>query len=407
MNDLLETLNPSMALALDRSTAIATSDEQSLPPVAALPKREPKILIVDDEPINVQVARKHLMLAGYGQFVISTDPTEVLTLLEQEKPDLLLLDIMMPRMSGLDLLHAIRDQELHAHLPILILTALDDREIKSQALDSGATDFLTKPVDPTELLPRVRNALALKAHHDNLRDYASELERAVRARTAELEDSRLEIIRCLARAAEYRDNQTGRHVHRVSQYTRIIARQMRLTDEVVELMAQASMLHDVGKIGIPDSILLKPGKLEPEELEFIQRHCGFGKRIFEPMSMDEFRAYASHTTLGAHIIKPCRAPVLDLAARIALTHHEKWDGSGYPLGLAGEDIPLEGRITAVADVFDALSSKRPYKPAFPLDKCFTIMEEGRNKHFDPKVLDAFFARRGEIVRVQIEYADTD
>jgi putative two-component system response regulator len=182
---------------------------------------------------------------------------------------------------------------------------------------------------------------------------------------------------------------------------------MDLAEDAVELLEQAAMLHDVGKIGIPDSILLKPGKLDPAELEFIQKHCGFGKRIFGPMTSDEFGSYASHTTVGADIVKSCRAPVLDLAARIALTHHEKWNGSGYPLGLAGEDIPLEGRITAVADVFDALSSKRPYKPAFPLDKCFAIMEDERGKHFDPRALDAFFARRVEIIGIQIEYADTD
>ncbi len=377
------------------------------PSVVPSPTREPKILIVDDEPINLQVARKHLLLAGYKQFVLTADPTEVLALLEQEHPDLVLLDIMMPGMSGLELLRAIRARDDFGHLPILILTALDDREVKSEALNGGATDFLTKPVDPTELLPRVRNALAIKAHHDHLQHYASELERTVRARTAELEESRLEVIRCLARAAEYRDNETGRHVLRVSRYAGIIAREMGLAAGLVELLEQAAMLHDVGKIGIPDSILLKPGKLDPEELEFMQKHCGYGKRIFQPMTGDEYTAYASHTTLGASIINPCRAPVLDLAARIALTHHEKWDGSGYPIGLAGEDIPLEGRITAVANVFNALSTKRPYKPAFPLDKCFAIMEEGRDAHFDPRVLEAFFTRRADIIRVQIDHADTE
>ncbi len=396
-----------MVLTLEPPAETAQVARPLAPSAAPSSAPEPKILIVDDEPINLQVARKHLLLAGYKQFVLTADSTEVMALVEQERPDLLLLDIMMPGVSGLELLRAIRAREDLAHLPILILTALDDREIKSEALSAGATDFLTKPVDPTELLPRVRNALAIKAHHDHLQNYACELERAVRARTAELEESRLEIIRCLARAAEYRDNETGRHVLRVSRYAGIIARELGLERELVELLEQAAMLHDVGKIGIPDSILLKPGKLDPEEIELMQKHCGYGKRIFQPMTSDEFQAYASHTTLGASIIKPCRAPVLDLAARIALTHHEKWDGSGYPIGLAGEDIPLEGRITAVADVFDALSSKRPYKPAFPLDRCFAIMEEGRDSHFDPRVLDAFFARRGDIIRVQIDHADTD
>jgi putative two-component system response regulator len=397
-----------MILAPAPDAPAAKCNARQAPPALALPStREPKILIVDDEPINVQLARKHLMLSGYSRFVLSTDPTEVLPLLEQEDPDLLLLDVMMPRMSGLEVLKSVRARERFAHLPVLILTALDDREVKSQALDLGATDFLAKPIDATEFLPRVRNALALKAHHDHLQNYAAELEREVKARTAELEESRQEIIRCLARAAEYRDNETGRHVIRVARYAGIIARQMGLSDNACGLLEQAAMLHDIGKIGVPDAILLKPGKLDPEEVELMQRHCGFGKRVFEPMTGAELNVYLCHTTLGASMIKPCRAPVLEMAARIALTHHEKWDGSGYPLGLAGEDIPLEGRITAVADVFDALSSKRPYKPAFPLDKCFAIMEDERDKHFDPLVLDAFVVRRSEIVGVQIEYADID
>lgn len=180
-----------------------------------------------------------------------------------------------------------------------------------------------------------------------------------------------------------------------------------MSDGEADLLSQASLLHDVGKIGIPDAILLKPSKLDPDEMEVMQKHCGFGKKIFERMSHDDFGAYSAHTTLGAKIVNNCRAPVLELASRIALTHHEKWDGSGYPLGLAGTDIPLEGRITAVADVFDALSSKRPYKPAFPLEKCFSILEEGRGKHFDPAILDAFFARREKIVAIQMEYADVE
>ena len=191
----------------------------------------------------------------------------------------------------------------------------------------------------------------------------------------------------------------------LGRYVGIISRELGLPESIAEMLEQAALLHDVGKIGIPDSILLKPGKLDPDEIECMQKHCGFGKRIFERMTTAEFGSYAAHTTLGAEIIKQCRAPVLEVAARIALTHHEKWDGSGYPLGLAGANIPLEGRITAVADVFDALSSKRPYKPAFTLDKCLATMQEGRGKHFDPAVLDAFFARRDDIVGVQIETAD--
>lgn len=397
------------------STLQVTTPDQALPtdvrlaerPGLTSAQRSAKIMIVDDESINIQVARKYLALAGYTDFVVSQDPTKVIGLLDSEQPDLLLLDIMMPRVSGLDILRDLRAQERFTSLPVLILTAADDRQTKSQALSLGATDFLPKPVDPIDLVPRVRNALVLKAHHDHLRNHALELERQVRERTVELEESRKEVIRCLARAAEYRDNETGRHIFRVGRYVGIIARELGYSESDAELLEQAALLHDVGKIGIPDAILLKPGRLDPEEFECIQKHCNFGKRIFERMTTDELTAYGAHTTLGAKIIEQCRAPMLELAGRIALTHHEKWDGTGYPLGLAGEDIPLEGRITAVADVFDALSSKRPYKPAFPLEKCFSILQDGRAKHFDPTVLDAFFARRAEIVSTQIEYADVD
>jgi putative two-component system response regulator len=366
-----------------------------------------KIMIVDDEVVNIKVARKYLTLAGYTEFVVSTDATQVITLFDRERPDLLLLDIMMPSISGIEILRALRQQEPSLHVPVLILTASDDRETRTRALNLGATDFLTKPVDPTELVPRVRNALVMKAHHDHVTNYARTLETEVRARTVELEESRRELIRCLARAAEYRDNETGRHVVRVGRYAGIIARGLGFNESAIEILEQAALLHDVGKIGIPDSILLKPSKLDPDELKCMQRHCDLGQRVFEGMSNDEFSAFASHTTLGAKIVQDCHSPVLELAARIALTHHEKWDGTGYPHGLSGNDIPLEGRITAVADVFDALSSKRPYKPAFPLGDCFDIMEQEREKHFDPNVLDAFFAGHDEIVRFHIECIDVE
>ena len=217
----------------------------------------------------------------------------------------------------------------------------------------------------------------------------------------------MELIHCLARAAEYRDCETGRHVVRVGRYAGIIARQMGLEEETVELLEHAAPLHDMGKIGIPDDILLKPGKLAPDEFELMQKHCGFGRHTFEPMAADAWRTLKSHTFLGEAIMDTPSSPVIQFAAEIALTHHERWDGSGYPLGLAGEDIPLSGRITAVADVFDALSSRRPYKPAMPLDKCLTILEEGRAKHFDPKILDAFFASKEQIVSIMVQLADLD
>jgi putative two-component system response regulator len=229
----------------------------------------------------------------------------------------------------------------------------------------------------------------------------------VKERTAQLEASHHNIIHCLARAADFRDDDTGRHVLRVGCYAAIIARQLGWDEASAKDLELAAQLHDVGKIGIPDAILLKPGKLTAEEFDVIQKHCGYGKRIFESLTDGEWSTWRKHAELGQKILAGCQSSILDTAAQIALTHHEWWNGAGYPIGLAGEDIPLVGRITAVADVFDALSTKRSYKPAFSLEKCFAILEEGRATHFDPQVLDAFFAAREKIVAVQIAYTEVD
>lgn len=380
---------------------------QSTPAVASpFPDgRPPRILLVDDEPINIKIVRKYLAAAGYTDFLWTSNAAEVLPLLIRAEPDVALLDIVMPNFSGLDLLAAIRADTQLAHTPIVMLTALEDRQTKCQALALGATEFLAKPVDPSELVSRVRNVLLVKAHQDGLRERADDLERMVRERTAQLEASHQNIIHCLARAAEFRDDDTGRHVLRVGCYAGIIARELGWDEAAAESLAQAAQLHDVGKIGIPDSILRKPGKLSPEEFELIQKHTGFGKRVFESLTDTEQSAWRKHAELGQAILGGCATLVLETAAQIALTHHERWDGTGYPIGLAGENIPIAGRITAVADVFDALSTKRSYKPAFPLEKCFAILEEGRGTHFDSRVLDAFFAAKEQIVKIQIRYAE--
>jgi putative two-component system response regulator len=244
-----------------------------------------------------------------------------------------------------------------------------------------------------------------KAYQDQCQLQSQRLEDAVKLRTAELEASRLEVIHCLARAAEFRDDNTGNHVIRVGRYARIVGAGLGLDDQFLAVLEQAAKLHDIGKIGIPDAILLKPSDLTLSEFEAMQRHANFGKRIIEGMQTKECPQLRLHTELGAKILDVGKSPILTMAMRIALTHHERWDGTGYPLGLAGNDIPLEGRITAVADVFDALSTKRPYKPALPLDQCFDMMSDARGTHFDPLVLDAFFAKRDDIVQVQIANAD--
>jgi putative two-component system response regulator len=373
-----------------------------------------QILIVDDQETNIEVVRRYLELEGYRNVQGLTDPTRVMAYVQRMQPDLLLLDIMMPEISGMALLGQLRESAWGEHLPVIILTAADDPATKTRALDLGATDFLGKPIDPVELVPRVRNALLAKSYQDSLRKQTETLERLVAERTEalvqrtqELEASRLEVLHCLGRACEYRDNETGRHVVRVGRYVGLLGRAIGLDEETVSLYELAAPLHDVGKIGVPDAILLKPGRLTPEEYELIKRHAAYGKQALDTMASEHWQVLKTHTQIGEGIFGQCRSPILKMAATIALTHHERWDGTGYPLGLAGLDIPLEGRLTAVADVFDSLSCKRPYKPPLPIDRCFEIMIEERAKHFDPDLLDAFLDLRKQIVGIQIQLAEAE
>lgn len=393
-------------ISTKRSSASAGKPSAGVCPAAKMGPDSTKtatIMIVDDEPINIKVVRKYLREEGYQHFITTTQSSQANEIIRRELPDVVLLDIIMPQVSGLEILKTMRGDTRLQHIPVLILTASGETEVKLKALELGVTDFLTKPVEVSELLLRVRNALLIKAHHDHLANYSVQLEQQVRLRTAELIVSRQEVIRCLARAAEYRDHDTGNHVVRVGRFAAIIARQLGFDQERLELLEQAAMLHDVGKIGIPDAILLKPGKLDCREWEMMQNHCKFGGNIIQGMPDDELQSGLDDMELPNW----CVSPVLMMASTIARTHHEKWDGSGYPSGFAGENIPIEGRITAVADVFDALSSRRPYKPSFPRTKCLAILEEGRGTHFDPKVLDAFFACIDQIIAVQNELADLD
>jgi putative two-component system response regulator len=363
-----------------------------------------KIMIVDDEIANVMVAKKLLSQAGHSDFEVTTDSTVAMNVIHSCQPDVILLDINMPHVDGISILSQIRSVEKFRHLPVLILTANTHSDVKLRCLELGATDFLIKPIDPMELAPRVRNALQSKGYHDQLFRHAAELEKTVQRRTEELERSRREVIYSLARAAELRDNDTGNHVIRVGRYAGIIARNLGMPERYVQDLELAAQLHDVGKIAIPDAVLLKPGKLEPEEYEVIKGHVKHGRQIIKPFAANDAATMRSHVQTGTDILSD-GSSLMRLAASVVQTHHEKFDGSGYPIGLAGYDIPLEGRITAVADVFDALSSERPYKRAMPREKCFSILEEGRGSHFDPDVLDAFFDGAPEIVRIQVEFAD--
>jgi putative two-component system response regulator len=402
------------------STAVAASASQPMPtnvPINAptyqdiTPGVDPqmsRIMIVDDESINIRVVRKYLEKVGYQQFIELTDSTQALTTIMREQPDVVLLDVMMPEVNGLEILHAVRNEPSLRDLPVIILTAASDGTTKLEALDLGATEFLPKPVHQVELILRVRNALLIKSHLDELANYWERLECLVRERTKELEKSRKEVIDCLARAAESRDGETGQHVVRVGRYAGVIAQQLGFPRDYVELMEEAAKLHDVGKIGIPDAILLKPGKLESSEYEVMKSHCILGTEIIQEMPKDSNRGtVAKHnpTKQIREILSRDGSPLLTLAALIAQTHHEKWDGTGYPFGLKGEEIPIEGRIVAVADVFDALCTKRHYKPSFSLTKCFEFLHERRGKHFDPKVLEAFFTKHKEVIAIQQQLAN--
>lgn len=367
-----------------------------------------RIMIVDDEAVNVRVVRKLLNRLGYQNLTSTTDSTQALELLRREQPDVLLLDLMMPEVSGFAILEAMQSDNDLRSIPVLVLTAMSDRKTRLTSLELGANDFLEKPIDQAELSPRVRNALMIKACQSQLRSYADDLRTAVRQRTRQLSRSRLEVVHCLARAAEFRDDDTGQHVIRVGHFAKLIAHHAGLPRPFVDMIGFAAQLHDVGKIGIPDSILQKPGPLTDEEFDFMRRHCDMGNRVLSASHLSDHLLFGtddleSEDTLSSE--DAWVSPVSGMAATIAMTHHEKWDGSGYPNGLSGKDIPLEGRITAIADVFDALSSKRPYKDAYPIERCFEILQEGRGTHFDPQLLDVFLACRTEIEQIQSEHRE--
>ncbi|XID94763.1 HD domain-containing phosphohydrolase [Paenibacillaceae bacterium WGS1546] len=327
-----------------------------------------KILIVDDQEYNVSLLERILGRAGYGNVACTTDPYRVRELVAGEDPDIVLLDLHMPGLDGLQVLEHIREIAGEDHyLPVLMLTADTTPEVKQQGLQAGVNDFLTKPFDRTEVLLRIRNLLKTRDLHRQLKMYSSTLEENVRKRTHELQVAKDEIMKLLGRAAEYRDDMTGLHTQRVGWLSGLIAERLGLEPHRVDMIRQAAPLHDIGKIGIPDDILLKPGRFEPHE--------------FEKMK--------AHTLIGANMLGDSYFPLLQLAGVIARSHHEKWDGTGYPEGLAGEDIPIEARIVALADFYDALTHERPYKKAWMPEETLGEIARQRGAHFDPRIVDAF------------------
>jgi len=363
------------------------------------------VMVIDDEAINIKLVRKVLSENGFSHFTGVTNSVDAIREIRGGCPDILLLDIMMPHVSGLEILEAVKATPGLRQIPVLILTASSDRKTKLEALELGALDFLAKPVDRMELIPRVRNALSIKAYQDKLSRNNEMLEETVEQRTREVALSRLEVVHCLGRAAEFHDDISGGHVVRVGLYAGLIAEALGLNDAQVQLIELAAQLHDVGKIGIAKSILKKRGPLTAEETDIVQGHCVIGKEMLARMGKSQAKYHASSESMASKLLENGHSTLIQMASRIALTHHEHFDGNGYPLGLSGDSIPLEGRITAVADVFDALSCERPYKQAFPISKCFDMLSQGRGKQFDPDVLDAFLGRSEDVVNVRIDFAD--
>ncbi len=391
----LMTTMPAVGAALQAAVpANAVSDSGQVQDSVAHNPKLAKIVIVDDEPLVIRVVRRFLSTAGYQNFTTISDSTQAVEAISREKPDVVLMDIMMPEVSGLDILKYRQVDETMKYIPFIVLSASSDKETKRKALELGATEFLNKPVDPSDLVLRVRNALFVKAHQDQLSNNAELLEKQVQIRTLQLQKSREQIIHCLANAAEFRDNVTGKHVIRVGMFAAVIARQLGMDEMYCSRIRLAAQLHDVGKIGIPDSILMSPDRLSNSEFDVMKRHCQIGGQIIEPLAQQDRQIYGED-----------ECSMLVLASNIALTHHEKWNGKGYPFGLKGEQIPIEGRITAVADVFDALTSARPYKEAFDQQRSLEIIASERGSSFDPAVVDAFFAEIETIRSIHAEYSD--
>jgi len=326
-----------------------------------------RILIVDDQASNVALLEGILQEEDFNSYQSITDSPRTLPVFLEYQPDLILLDLQMPILDGFDVMKQLRAcLSPDDYLPILVLTANITSEAKRRALSEGAMDFLTKPFDAMEVVLRIKNLLQTRLLHVQLQGQNRLLDQKVRERTAALEETQVEILERLALAAEYRDDETGEHIKRVGRIAAGIAQVLDWSEEQVELIRRAAPLHDVGKIAISDTILLKPGKLTPEE--------------FERMKM--------HTTLGAKMLSGGRFPLLQLAEQVALTHHESWDGTGY-IGLQGEAIPVAGRIVTVADVFDALTSVRPYKNAWSTSDAIEEIKRQSGKQFDPGVVEAF------------------
>jgi putative two-component system response regulator len=340
-----------------------------------------RVLIVDDTKINVDILVA--ALSHEYKLSVATNGEAALAQVDENRPDLILLDIMMPMMDGYEVCSKLKSDPETSSIPVIFITAADGLTNITKGFKLGAVDYITKPFRIAELQARVRTHLSLRHAMLALADQNRILDVRVKERTKELKETQLEIIYRLSRAAEYRDNDTGMHIKRLSHLCRILATACDCDEETCDLIFHASPMHDVGKIGIPDAILLKPGPLDAAEWKIMQ----------------------THTTVGAEILSGHDSLLIKIGGVIALTHHEKWDGSGYPQGLSGYAIPLVGRITAICDVFDALTSKRPYKEAWPLDEALNLIRSGNGSAFDPRIVECFFKCLPDLKNIVEEMRD--
>lgn len=320
------------------------------------------LLLVDDEPVNLRVLKQ--TLGDEYRLIFAKSGLDALKLVNQDKPDLILLDVMMPGMTGLEVCITLKQSHETKNIPVIFVTALNDAVDEAKGLHAGAVDYISKPISPAVVRARVKTHLSL-------------------VQADELKRTRLQVIQRLGRAAEYKDNETGMHVMRMSHFSQVLALALGYTATEAERLLHAAPMHDIGKIGIPDNIMLKPGKLTEEEFAIMKKH----------------------PEIGAEILGEPDSDLIRLAISVSLTHHEKWDGSGYPKGLSGEDIPIEGRIVALADVFDALTSVRPYKEAWSIERTMEFIKAQSGKHFDPKLVELFEQNLDAILSIKARWQD--
>jgi putative two-component system response regulator len=359
---------------------------------------KPSILVVDDTPDNLTLV-SNLLKKDYRVRVAINGEKALKIAFSETPPDLILLDVMMPVMDGYEVCQQLRNSPLTAHIPIIFLTAKSEVEDERKGLSLGASDYITKPISPPILEARVKTHLAAKAYSDFLTDKTAYLESEVARRTREVSAIQDVTIQAMASLAETRDSDTGNHIRRTQFYVKALTSKLKshpnysayLTDSMIEMIFKSAPLHDIGKVGIPDRILLKPGRFEPEEFEIMKTHTTLGRDAIQ----------AAENSLGLQV------DFLSIAKEIAYGHQEKWDGSGYPEGLKGESIPVSARLMAVADVYDALISRRVYKDSMSHDKAISIIEEGKGSHFDPFMVDAFLTIQDEVKAIAARYADSD